>query len=169
MLPEACLYIRQIISSKFFRTSGESVRGSGNFKERIRQWKWAIIQPNFGPPPPLHISELALRLRTENFDDTVSRRFYASSWSRSRDQQNFGREGAAVLLVDMYLACNMQNIVSQWIQPRKGIAPNILKEICPGMQSLEKRTNTYFACEDSLEKLSKSGGLRGFRARGYWA
>ena len=97
MLPEACLYIRQIISSKFFRTSGESVRGSGNFKERIRQWKWAIIQPNFSPPPPppLHISELALRLRTENFDDTVSRRFYASSWSRSRDQLNFGREGAA--------------------------------------------------------------------------
>ena len=76
-------YIHQIISSNFQDQCGIQEKWS-SFKEGIREWKWAIIQPQFQ-------SSSELGLRTENFDDTVSRRFYASSWSRSSDGLKFCR------------------------------------------------------------------------------
>ena len=165
IFPKACLPVHSSNNFiKLFRTSGESVRGSGNFKERIRQWKWAIIQPNF-IPPPLHISELALRLRTENFDDTVSRRFYASSWSRSRDQLNLGREGAAggyvpsLQLSTRYLTLNTTKKRNR-TQPLEG---NLHRH------AESRKEDQYVFCMRGLALGSKSGGLRGFRARGYWA
>ena len=81
-----------------FRTSDIQEKWS-SFKERIRQWKWAIIQPQFQ-------SSSELGLRTENFDDTVSRRFYASSWSRSRAGLKLRQKGCWSHVSVVVFLCN---------------------------------------------------------------